>query len=148
MSRTSPVISDKVYICPDCGSPAVTASALAGGAGECRRCPWKGQVEDLLVVPIEHTLGSAEEMKRAFHGELKNLFAKSFGVLLLQFLVRWGFVGKPPKLGSQPHIMKPYTALVGRYVEAAARGAANAILETRDAIEIDRRAGGKEVPRA
>lgn len=148
MTTPSTIISDKIYVCPDCGSPAVTASALAGGAGECRRCPWKGQVEDLLVVPIEHTLGSPDELKSTFHREMKTLFAKTFGIRLLQFLVRWGFVGAPPPLSSPPARMKPYTQLVGRYVEAAARGAANAILETREAIELERRSGGREIPRA
>ncbi len=148
MSPPNTVIVDKVRICPDCGSPAVTASALAGGVGECRRCSWKGSVDDLLVVPIEHTLGSANEMKHAFHAELRTLFAKEFGIRLLKFLVRWGFLGAPPAIGSRPERMKPYHQVVGRYIDAAARGAANAILETREEIELARRTHGKEVPRA
>lgn len=148
MSPPSSVITDKVYICPDCGSPAVTASGLAGGSGECRRCSWKGSIEELLVVPIEHTLGSADEMKHAFHAELRTIFAKEFGIRVIRFLGRWGFVGPLPPIGTRPERMRPYTQLVGRYIDAAARGAANAILETREAVELERRTGGKEVPRA
>lgn len=148
MSPPSTTVIDKVYVCPDCGSPAVTASALAGGQGECRRCNWKGPVEELLVVPIEHTLGSPDELKHAFHSELRTIFAQIFGQRLIKFLARWGFVGPVPPIGTRPERLKPYTRLVGRYIDAASRGAANAILETRDAIEIERRTGGKEVPRA
>ena len=32
--------SEKVRLCPGCGSPAVEFSSLAGGEAECRVCKW------------------------------------------------------------------------------------------------------------
>lgn len=136
----SNIISDKVYICGQCGSSAVTASALTGGQGTCRVCQWEGPVSDLLVVPIEHTLGGPEQIKAAFHGELKELFGKRYATPLLRFLVRWGYLsGTVPDLTSRAG--KVYAQLVGRYITAVARAAGNAILETREEIEKELRGG-------
>lgn len=143
----SSIVTDKIYVCPTCGGAAVTASSLVGGQGKCRSCGWEGPVEELLVVPIQHTMGSADEIKHAFHSELHALFGKAFSPLLLQYLIRWGFLAaKAPSRESTAYLI--YVQIVGRYIDAAARGAGNAILETREEIEIERRGGGKEVPRA
>lgn len=128
------LITDRVYVCPSCGSATVDASTLVGGEGSCRSCGWRGPVADLLAVPVQHAMGSPEEIKRQFYAEVKDVFSKDYAFPLLKILLRWGFLPPAPSAGSPPLATKVYARKLGRYMLAIANASARAIFETRDAI--------------
>lgn len=84
---------DTVRFCPQCGSASVDFSALAAGSAHCRGCNWKGNNDDLLMVPIQHdfAFGSASIITEMM-GEVRRLLSGELGLPYLKFLLKWGFV--------------------------------------------------------
>lgn len=114
---------NKASFCPACGSPAIDASPLAGGVASCRSCTWKGPTTDLLVHHFQHGFATEEEVLHAFASDVKMLFAKEYGVPILQMLLKWGFMGKP-----EPKIL-------GKFLMNISTAVFQAVLKTREEIE-------------
>jgi predicted RNA-binding Zn-ribbon protein involved in translation (DUF1610 family) len=122
-----------VYLCPECGSPAIIEAAgvalliLSKEGVYCRACGWGGERADLLTQKFKHEMGSDEKLVQTMVEDLRNVlagnFAKSFG----GFLMKWGFIGSnvTPKELSQ-------------YVVAIAQATMQAILDTRRKIVQER----------
>lgn len=116
-------MKDIAYFCPDCGSPAIDRSALAGGAASCRACSWKGKNEDLHAVPFEHDFGSPDQAAERFVAEVSNLIAATLGAPIGRLLLKWGFCSVEQIAQELPV-----------YGKAIASAAAKAILETREGL--------------
>lgn len=127
--------TDIVYMCPDCGSPAVEFSELAGGTAKCKACKWSGSREQLLGTPFQHALGSREGIGFELHNDLRRLFSTPvFVVQLGGFLNRWGFIN----LQDDKSVV---TRATTRYVAAIARAVLTAIIEEREKIEKEKNDG-------
>lgn len=119
-----------VYQCPECGSPAVEFSELAGGSASCSPCKWTGKKDDLLGTPFEHILGSREGVGFELVNDLRRVISTSPGFLanLGGFLNRWGFVDLD---NPGPEVTKSMV----RYMAVIARAVLKAIIEERKKIE-------------
>lgn len=118
-------MTEETCFCPNCGSSRVDVSALIGGSCSCRACDWSGRSEDLHKYRYKTDLLVGSDAITKFSIELRNLVATKMSMDIGRFLVSWGFL--------------PSTAIDsmvwGRYMNAIARAAAVAIVQTRDEIE-------------
>lgn len=125
-------MSDVVYQCPQCGSPAVEFSELVGGAAMCKACKWAGKKEDLLGTPFDHLLGTREGIGfELFNDTRRMLSSPVFLGELGGFLSRWGFIDLS---GEKKKVVRETT----RYVAAIARAVLTALIEEREKIEKER----------
>ncbi len=123
----------EIRVCPDCGSALVEFSALAGGAGKCKACPWQGKNDDLLTIPVGDGI-SEEQTLLAMRNDLRKLIslnARGF----LEFLTKWGFIAA--------HIEKDKLVITNereplRYISAIAQGIFVSIVEERKKLEVER----------
>lgn len=121
-------LKDKSYFCPQCQSPLVTVSALAGGDASCGACTWKGAKEELLGYKFESGFDNPEAVLKSFANDIRNLLAKNgTAVAIGQLIIKWGFVTTMD------------VPTLSRYVGAIARGIASAVLEERKAIEQEKK---------
>jgi len=119
---------DKAYFCPTCGSSAIEASTLVGGAASCSSCQWSGLTTDLVVHVFKHDLGTSDDVVKAFAQEFKGLIGKHMATPLAALLHKWGFfVSNPPKSEE-----------LTRYAVAMAKASIIAILEVRREMEKER----------
>lgn len=122
---------DTLYVCPDCGSPSLEYSLLAGGSATCTACGFIGPKERLLALPVE--LRGKEETFAAMRNDLRNTFARSatdFG----RFLVKWGFLDATQ--GKEGININPRQ--LARYMTIIAKETFIAILAERRKIEEER----------
>ena len=130
--------SDKLRLCPQCGSASVNFSSLVGGSATCRACHWEGRTEDCFTSDVHHVGGTAESTALAFSNDYRKLFqSKSFAVDLVRFLVRWGFVSAVDS-GSGISLDNK---LALRYINAIAQSGLKAIIQEREKIELEERSG-------
>lgn len=115
--------ADRTYFCPECGGASVDVPALEGVA-RCRVCGWEGAKSSLVVRVIEHDMGGAEQVYKAFHNDLRQVFAGTYGLPLLKLLIKWGFVPED----------KPPVRLVARYLKAVAENVCTAVIAEREKI--------------
>ena len=115
---------DLAYFCPQCQSPAIKRSALAGGAASCESCQWSGKNEDLREVPFEHDHASPDQVAARFASEFSGVIAQHLGKPLGALLLKWGFM-------TMEHLPQE----LGLYLRAVAAAAAKAVLETRHGLE-------------
>jgi hypothetical protein len=121
-------MSSEVKLCPQCGSAGVDFSTLSGGNGQCRGCKWVGPARELLVVPFTHSFMNDESAMMHFTQDLRQILARDMGVVLLRYLVKWGFIRTTEVEGQPLQIdRKQFT----RYLVAIAKGIVGAILEER-----------------
>ncbi len=122
---------EEVYVCPQCNSPALDVPQLVGSRAQCRKCGWKGPVQDLVGVAmdIQGGLGgdSQEELTRQYMTDVRNTIAKDCALPIGRLLVKYGFV-------DSENIDKKVMAA---YLVAVARAVAVTLLETRDKIETE-----------
>jgi hypothetical protein len=116
------------YFCPKCGSPSLEISQLAGGDASCKACKWKGQREDLAAMPIQHTMGSPEQILSAFTGEMMTMLAKFAATPIISMLNKWGFLSDA---NDQENLKK----LAARYMKSIGIAATKAVFEERETIE-------------
>lgn len=128
-------MSDGVKLCPQCGSPGVDFSALAGGVASCRGCRWNGVLEDLLVVPGSSAVDSDGTLLGMMN-DLRGLLSGELGVPYLKYLMKWGFVTGDL---SRPRDTIDRKAFA-RYVASIARSILVGILEERSRSEAARSA--------
>lgn len=126
-------MSDNIlYVCPECGSPSVEYSSLAGGNAECTACKWAGSKEKLLAIPGE--LRGKEEAFAAMRNDLRNTFARSatdFG----RFFIKWGFLEATQTNGGI-RINEPRQ--LARYMTIIAKESFIAVINERKKIEEER----------
>lgn len=106
-------MSGVVYLCPDCGSPAVDVPLVEGGFAACRVCDWKAKDSALLALPVEGSVLDAESLREALHRDYLGIF-KDRGLLMRMaaLLERYGFLERvDDKLDGEA---------LSRYVMAAA----------------------------
>lgn len=129
-------MSETIYQCPNCGSPAVEFSGLVGGNARCNACRWEGTREDLLGTPFEHALGTPDGIGFELMNDARRLLSNPlFLGELGGFLNRWGFIDlKLPK----EVVVKSVT----RYVAAIARAILSAVIQERENIEKERANAG------
>lgn len=128
-------MSNGLRMCPQCGSPGVEFSSLAGGAASCRGCRWAGQVEDLLVVPGSEI--APDEQLGNMMNEIRKLLSGELGLPYLKFLLKWGFLA-----GSMDDPARTVDRkALARYFAAIGRAILTALLEERARIESMRVAG-------
>lgn len=124
-----------VKLCPQCGSPGVDFSPLAGGAAQCRGCRWQGKVDDLLAIP-----GTAEVNDEATLGAMLNdvrrLLSGELGLPYLKFLMKWGFIAGDPLNPKETIDRKAFA----RYMAAIGRAVLTSMLEERSRAEAARSA--------
>lgn len=130
--------TETAYVCPDCGSPLVEFSFLAGGNGTCKACKWMGPKDKLLSVPLTNTFGSSDEVFASMRNNLRSVVSQS-SVEYVRFLVKWGFVEAVQRGGK---IEVTNHKQVVRYVNAIAQAVFMAILNERQKIEVERVNGG------
>ena len=127
---------DILYVCPDCGSPSLDYSLLAGGSATCTACGFSGSKERLLAIPVE--LRGKEETFTAMRNDLRNTFGRAatdFG----RFLIKWGFLeAKKTRTGS---IKIDNPRQLARYMTIIAKETFIAILTERRKIEEERISG-------
>ncbi len=123
-------MSDVVYQCPQCGSPAVEYGELVNSSASCRACKWVGLREQLLATPFEHMLGTRDGIGFELFNDVRRLLTNSpaFLVSLGGFLARWGFVDLTR---PQNEVVRTTT----RYVAAIASALLRAVIEERNKIE-------------
>lgn len=128
-------LDDKVYVCPTCGSAAITTSSFAGSGSECGKCGWKGRLEELAAVPFSHDFMSPEAMLHALSMDIRSVIAGGFGVELGRILLKWGFM---PALtvGSEKDKLRTMK-LLSRYIGAAAGAIATALISERMKMEVE-----------
>jgi len=120
--------SNTLFICPECGSPYVEYSSLAGGDAKCKVCEWTGKREGLLVVPFSDSLVTPDAAVKQFAHDLKMLMARDMGTKIIGILVKWGFL----QLESDA-----YKRNAVKYVANIGKAMALSILKTRAEIEIE-----------
>jgi hypothetical protein len=123
---------DALYVCPECGSPSVEYSSLAGGDATCTACKWAGSNERLLAIPGE--LRGKEETFTAMRNDLRNTFGRAatdFG----RFLIKWGFLDAK-RTSSGITIDDPKQ--LARYMTVIAKETFIAVLNERRRIEEER----------
>lgn len=126
---------DVVYLCPNCGSPAVEFGELVGADASCRGCKWEGRREDLVGVPFGHLLGNRDGIGFELYNDMRRLFSTpTFLVQLGGFLSRWGFID----LNEDKSVVTRSTT---RYVAAVARAVLRAMIEEREKIEMESKNG-------
>jgi hypothetical protein len=125
-------LHDKAHFCPQCGSPAVDVSSLAGATATCRVCAWTGPNEQLATHSFVHNHLSKEQVTAAFTQDLKVIMAKDAGLVILRMLLKWGFMESP-----DPKVLT-------KYLVACATAMGSAILETRERLEVERHAARKK----
>lgn len=122
----------KIYLCPECGSPAIERSLISGATSSCRGCSWAGSADRLVVLPVAGETGS--DLLVAMINDLRGLLSGPLGLVLLQFCTKWGFINvKTDK--------KVMARQLGRYAAASARGIMTALFEERNKMEAERAAG-------
>jgi hypothetical protein len=128
-------MSTTLKVCPQCGSPGVDYSTLAGGAAECRGCRWKGGTADLLAIP-----GSAEVNDSAtltdMLNDVRRLLSGTLGLPYLKFLMKWGFLTGDMANPAGTIDRKAFA----RYMAAIGRTVLTAVLEERSRAEAERAA--------
>lgn len=127
-------MTDALRFCPDCGSAGVEFSTLAGGSASCKGCSWKGRTEDLPLIPVRSDLGTSETVLLQIVNDLRRIMSKDMGVVLLQFLLKWGFVsGDPSKIKETVNVKE-----FSRYLSTITRMIVAGIMEERSKIERER----------
>lgn len=108
-------------------------SSMVGGQGECRSrdCGWKGTREELVAIPFKHPFMTDESVMHQFTQELRQLLARDIGVVLLRYLIKWGFVRTVEVQGKTQVDAKQFT----RYLVVIARAIIVAVLEERNRQE-------------
>lgn len=129
-------MTDFAFFCPGCGSSAVDTQALAGTAS-CRACEWSGLDSLLIVAPIEHGLGSKDNIAYAVIQDLRIALAKDCAVPLGRFLLKWGFLAA----ADTPQGVIIDNEQLGRYMTAIQAAVYTAILAEREAIEKEQTSG-------
>jgi len=124
-------MSEETSFCPKCGSARVDTSSLIGGVCTCRGCGWQGGSAELHKYQYDTGLLAGADAVTRFSMELRLLVAKDMSAAFGKFLVKWGFL---PDKGID-------VAVWGRYMNAIARAAAVAIVQTRDEIESEDKNG-------
>lgn len=125
---------DSALFCPRCGSAAVSYSTLVGGPASCDGCTWEGTTDKLLSVPIDHDLGTNEQILHAMMADVRKLIAGSLGVPYLEFLVKWGFIEADMRNLSGTLDRKAFS----RYLAAIAGAILKALMETRKELELEK----------
>ncbi len=121
-------MSNGLRLCPQCGSPGVNFSSLAGGAADCRGCHWKGSVEDLLNVP---GTSMDENMLSSVMNDLRKLLSGELGLPYLKFLLKWGFMAGSMSDPAGTVDRKAFA----RYLAAIGRSILVALFEERSRME-------------
>jgi hypothetical protein len=137
-------VSNLVFQCPQCGSPAVEFSELVGGEATCNACTWVGKKEDLLGTPFDHILGTREGIGFELFNDTRRLLSSPVFIGELGgFLSRWGFID----LEEEKSVVVKKTT---RYVAAIARAVLTAVIQEREKIEKERyeRERGGDTPEA
>lgn len=116
-------MKDTAYFCPNCGSPTIQRSSLAGGNASCDSCQWTGTSTDLHKVDFEHDFSSPDQVIERFAAEFKGVIGQHLALPLGSMLLKWGFL-------ERDHL----AADLGIYMRAIAAAAAKAIFETRQGI--------------
>lgn len=125
MANPNPRLTqDVAYFCPQCGTPALERSALAGGEAACKACPWKGKTDELDAVPFSHDFANGEEGFARFVSDVTNTFVQHAGREIGSVLLKWGFFTSTELI---PQEMPVY----GRAIGAAV---VKAILEVREGL--------------
>ena len=121
-------VKDTVKFCPQCASAHVDFSLLAAGQALCHGCNWKGSVDDLMTVPIQHdfTMGK-ESIIREMMGDIRKFLSAELGLPWLKFLFKWGFLeGDLERLGETLDRKR-----FARYLAAIGRATLMAVIEER-----------------
>ena len=122
-------------MCPQCGSPGVDYSGLAGGAADCRGCRWKGQVEDLLAVPGSAEVDDEGQLLNLVN-DMRRLLSGELGLPYLKFLLKWGFLA-----GDMADVLGTVDRKAfARYMAAISKGILVSLLEERSRAEAARSA--------
>lgn len=111
-------------LCPRCGGSDIEEK---GVNAFCQSCTWHGPVDELLVSPFKHELGSDEQIFKSMVTDLRNLLAKEFAKSFGAFLKKWGFISD-----------RTTAVELSRYVVGVAKSTMHAIIEVRREIEQER----------
>jgi hypothetical protein len=123
----------KAQFCPRCHSPAVEFGTVIveSGPAKCNACGWAGTRKELLVTPYMHNMGSDEQVLTQFVSDFRGVFTKECAVAIGRWLARWGFLAK-----DDP---KEQAKALAKYMTNISRACITAILETRQAIEKEKK---------
>lgn len=79
--------------CPNCGSSNLNISPLSHAT--CLSCAWQGTHDQLLAFSATVMTQQQHDMfEQAMSKDIRGMLAKVLSPVLLQFLVRWGFLDK------------------------------------------------------
>lgn len=116
-------MQDSVRFCPQCASANVDFSALVGGQACCHGCNWKGPVDELLLIPIQHDFSLGKEsIISEMMNDIRKFLSAELGLPWLKFLLKWGFLeGDVERLGATLDRKKyaRYLAAIGHAVLTA-----------------------------
>lgn len=129
-----------IRFCPQCGSPLVKFSELAGGSASCGACRWAGETTKLLSVPIKHSLTGESDTLVALVNDLRRILSGELGIPYLKFLLKWGFLQADMERLADTLDRKKF----GRYLAAISTSIVGTLLETRAALEAEAKAGPQE----
>lgn len=127
-------MSDQVTVkfCPQCGSARVDFSELVGSEASCKGCGWKGSNEALLVV--RGAAAALQGDKTAeFVNDLRQMLSGELGVVMLRFLLKWGFLKADTNNLAQTLDRKEFA----RYLMRICKAVADALIEERIEQEIN-----------
>lgn len=126
-------MSVTIKVCPQCGSPGVDYSSLAGGEASCRGCRWHGPAAELPAIP-----GSAEVNDEAtltsMLNDMRKLLSGELGLPYLRFLMKWGFLSGDINNPAGTIDRKAFA----RYLSIIGRAIMTAMLEERSRAEAER----------
>jgi len=128
-------MSVEIKLCPQCGSPGVDYSALAGGKANCRGCRWQGSADDLLNLPGSAEVNDEGVLYRMLN-DLRSLLSGELGLPYLKFLMKWGFLEGDVNNPARTIDRKQFA----RYIAAIGRAVLNAMIVERSRAEAERAA--------
>ncbi len=121
---------DQVLHCPSCLSACVNFSVVVGGDASCGVCKWSGKNNELVGAPFQHDFLSSDAIVNQLISSTKVMVAKDVGHVLLDHLVKWGFITKTNDI-------KKMTRELGMYLAAFAEVYVKTALDVRKKIALE-----------
>ena len=119
MTNIGPKV-DEVFHCPNCLSACVDFSYVVGGDASCSACGWSGKSKELAGAPFQHNFTSPDDMMTELIRSTKVMVAKDVGPVLLDHLIKWGFITRSKDIKKMTRELGMYLSdFVKVYVQTA-----------------------------